>query len=428
MKKLAFIFPGQGCQYVGMGKTLYDEYQNVRDIFQEANDAVGFDLKKMCFDGNLKELNDVENMMLAILTVSYCVFDVYMKEIGVQPVITAGHSLGEYTALLCSGALSFNDALYLVRLRGRLGKELLENRKANMSVIYDINKSIVDEECKNICQKDRIVQIACYNAYDQVVISGDEDLVMKVEDRIVSLNGQITPILNSPPYHSSLMEQASQKLKEKLEGIQFGNFKWPVISNVSAIPYLNENKIIDNLTMQIKKPVQWKATMDYINDMSIDSVIELGPQAVLTNLFNSQGYGISAASFGRASDRKTLINSTQEDESNGKGENIEKAFIPTVITKCLAAAVSTKNSNWNNDEYEKGVIEPYNQIQQMQIELENNSLEPTHEQMLTALNMLHSVFVTKRTPVEEQKQRITQILKDTGTTEIFKGFLSEKGM
>lgn len=424
MEKIVLLFPGQGSQYVGMGRTLYDEYTIARLVFEEANDVLGFDLKKLCFEGSLEELCKTENVLPALLTASVAAFRVYMWEIGIVPQFSAGHSLGEYSALTCCGAMDFRDTLTVVRERSVLAQEVVDTGCGIMTVVNGVYKNIVDEECKKIANESQPVSVSCYNSPGQVVISGHKDAVMKVEDKLMELGAQITPLLMSAPFHCPLMQPAADKLQGELEKHSFNSFKWPVISNVTALPYENTDKIIKNLTLQMTKPVQWQATMDYLQENKITIAIEIGPQAVLSNLVKMNRKNIKTNAFGQKDDRDALLElfpirsgiPVKEESEKNKG------YAATVITKCLAMAVCTRNRNWNNDEYEKGVVKPYEKIEKIQEQLEKEDVQPTTEQMQEALEMLKSVFKTKKVPVNEQMKRFKQVLTNS------KKSINEKSM
>lgn len=415
MKKIAFIFPGQGSQFTGMGKKLYDEYPSAKQTFEEANDILGFSMSELCFKGSLVDLNNTENMLLAILTVSVAAFRVYMQEIGIPPSMMAGHSLGEYSALTCSGAVSFTDALRVVRARSAFAQEIADMGIGSMTVINGINRNIIEEECRRVSDEGHIAGIACYNAPDQVVISGHREPVLQVEDRMMEMDAQVTPLLMSPPFHSPLMQAAADKLKEELKKITRNKFEWPVISNVTAVPYSNPERIVNNLVMQLTKPVQWQSTMLYIKDKGIDTVIEMGPQAVLSNLFGSYTKDIKAVSFGQEDDRQVLLSEFSSKKIRSL-ENLpaKKEQKTSVVTRCLAAAVCTPNRNWDEVEYQTGVIEPCERIEHIQEQLDETGQEPTEEQMIEALDMLRTIFVTKKLPLDKQIERFRRIVAETG--------------
>ncbi|MGE5632411.1 MAG: ACP S-malonyltransferase [Caulobacteraceae bacterium] len=423
MNNIALVFPGQGSQFVGMARTLYDEYSYTRQIFEEANSVLGFDLRKICFEGSTIELNKIENVFVAILTASVAAFRVYMNEIGIEPAFVAGHSLGEYSALVCSEVISFSDALRLVRQRSVYAG--IEAEFGTMTVVNGIYKNIVESECQKASQEGQEVTIGCYNSDDQVVISGSKQAVIRVEDKVAEMGAQITPLLISPPFHSPLMNNAANKLKKEFTKYQFRPARWPIIQNVTALPSTDPETIIRNLVLQMTQPVQWKATLDFMEDHYIEKIIEIGPQAILANLTQINNKNMIAMSFGQKNDRQVILEQLKPELKDKDNEAKRKVQRSTVITKCLANAVCTRNNNWDNEEYRKGVEEPYEKIEKMQQELEEKDQEPTFEQMREALEMLCSVFHTKKVPVEERIRRITRILNDTGTQNDFSYILEE---
>jgi [acyl-carrier-protein] S-malonyltransferase len=306
MSKIALLFPGQGSHFVGMGRDIYDEYPVARAVFEEANDVLGFDIAKICFSGNLLELNSLENMFPGLYTVCVALFKVYMREIGVPPQYSAGHSLGEYAALTCSGALNFADGLRIIYQRGVLAQALADSEEGSMTIVEGIDINTAEAECKKVSGSDQYVAISCYNSPNQVAISGYQDAVMQVEDRLMELGAQISPILTAPPIHSPLMQSVADQFELELKKCTFNELKWPVISNVDALPFVDSRNILTKLKLQLTHPVQWLGTLNYLEKQGVTIFIEIGPQAVLTSLLKTFMKNVTAISFDNKENRQSL--------------------------------------------------------------------------------------------------------------------------
>ncbi|KAJ3198300.1 hypothetical protein HK101_006434 [Irineochytrium annulatum] len=406
MEKIAFLFPGQGSQYVGMMKNFYDQYEIARQTYEEANHILGFDLAKMSFEGSLFDLNKPSNMQPALLTASVVAYRVYMEEIGINPQFCAGHSLGEYAALTCSGAMTFGDAVRITKRRGELTELIADEADGAMTIIDGADEEMIRRACEQVSTDTAWSAISCYNASSQYAISGHQDSIEQVESILLDQDAQTTPLMMSAPFHSRLMEPAGEQLGVGLAGYRFHPFKWPVVSNVTATPYTEAGRITGLLQRQLSQPVKWAQTMQYLKKHGVTLTIELGPKNVLSGLVELDKLGMKSFAYGQKEDRKALK------------ELLDQAVVsrprPTVVTKCMAAAVATPNRNWDQEQYQKGVVEPYKQIQQLQEELEAADQAPTTEQMKLSLEWLGTIFETKQVEQEERDDWFHQILDETG--------------
>ncbi len=413
MKKMAFLFPGQGSQYVGMGKKFYDNFKVARELFEEANDILGFDIKDLCFNGSLDLLTKTENTQPALLTVSVAGFKVYMEEIGLEPICLMGHSLGEISALVCAGGIKFSDAIRIVRCRGEFMQAAVPGGMGAMAAISGITSEYINEECKRFGSEN--VVVSNYNSSDQTVISGHKEYVDKFSDLLNQAGGRVIPLNVSAPFHSPFMKLAADRLKGELNKYTYYPMKYPVISNVDSLPYQDHNCIVENLSKQVVMPVQWVSCMNYLQGHKMDIAIEMGPGEVLKKLILRNVNGIDAFSYDNQTDTDKLKNLVNKPIC-------DKESKLKLMERCLAIAVCTPNCNWNSEEYSQGVIEPFKRIQQKVYHLEREGSDPSLEQMEQALDMLRLIFVTKGTPVDEQNERFNQIFNETGTRDLFKGF------
>jgi len=392
MKKLALLFPGQASQYVGMGKSLYEKYDFIKDLFNEANQILNIDIKDLCFNGNLQELTKTENAQPAILLCSVAAYKVYQQQYGVEPAFVAGHSIGEISALTCIGAINFKDALKIVRKRGLFMKDALPENTGTMHAITNLDIETIENVCKKMSSPGNEVVVSNYNANNQYVISGLKENVIAVSNEIKNLGGRSIPLNVSAPFHSPYMESAAELFREELKKYNFNPFHIPVISNIDAQPYCDSSLISEKLVKQLVSSVQWIKTIQYFKEQEIGLAIELGPKEVLKNLSKTIYPGLHIYSYDQTEDINTL----------------NKGF-EHFINKCMAIAVCTPNKNWNNDEYNKGVSEPYKKIQQIVETLERDQKPPAVNDAKMALEMLLSVFETKKVTTEEKEMRIKEL-------------------
>ena len=281
---VALIFPGQGSQTVGMGADLYAASPAAKDTFDEADEVLGTHLSKLCFSGPEEELRQTYNAQPAILTASIAALRAITETTGQDlkslPMYVAGHSLGEYTALVSAGSLSFADALKLVRERGRLMQAAGEARAGTMAAIIGLDESSVELLCQQTG-----AEIGNINSDGQIVISGPKDAVVRALDLSRAQGARmVVPLQVSGAFHSSLMQPAVPGMRLALEQVSIEHSAVPVISNTAAIPLLNPAAIKNELVLQIYKCVQWSRSIEYMAGHGVNTFIEVGPGRVLSGL------------------------------------------------------------------------------------------------------------------------------------------------
>lgn len=280
--KIAFIFSGQGSQYIGMGKELYDNIPSCKKIYDKANEVLGFDLKELIFNGDKEELNITENTQPAILTTSIAILQA-IKDKGINPDIVAGLSLGEYSALVASEALDFETAVSLVKKRGRFMQEAVPQGIGSMVAVIGLNEDKIKKVLK-VASERGIVEIANYNTNNQIVIGG-ENAAVELASELLKGSGarRVIPLKVSGPFHTSLLNQASIKLKNEFENIHFNTPKIKTITNVTADFIENGDEIKNLLINQVKSSVRWSETIEKMLDEGIDTFIEIGPLKTLSS-------------------------------------------------------------------------------------------------------------------------------------------------
>jgi [acyl-carrier-protein] S-malonyltransferase len=297
VKKIGFIFPGQGSQYVGMGKDFLTNYPIAQELFLQASEILKVDMANLCLNGPESALKLTANTQPAIYLISIIAYRILEQE-GIHPAIAAGHSLGEYSALAAANAISFADGLRLVRKRGELMQEAVPVGKGLMAAIMGLDTKVVEEACVEVQNQGKVVQIANYNCPGQVVISGEKTAVEETMAYTKKLGAKKTTVLPvSAPFHSPLMKPAEQALATELEKISFRDPSFPIIANVKGEAVNTGEAVKEILKNQITSPVKWEDSMHYLLGQEIDTVVEVGPGQVLLGLMkrinkNTKGFGV----------------------------------------------------------------------------------------------------------------------------------------
>jgi len=284
MSKSAFIFPGQGSQYPGMGKELADNFQVAHQIFEEADDALGMKISSICFSGNEDDLKLTANTQPAILTASIAILRVVEQETGLRPDYLAGHSLGEYSALVCSGALAFADAVRTVRARGTFMQEAVPVGTGAMAAMLSIEKDILEDICREAAQGD-VVTPANFNSPGQIVIAGSVAAVNRAIEIAKSRGFRKAMLLPvSAPFHCAMMQPAAERLSAVLDVTPVFEMKLPVVANANAVPNSAKEQVRPLLVTQVCAPVLWEQSVTEMIVQGAERFFEIGPGKVLCGL------------------------------------------------------------------------------------------------------------------------------------------------
>jgi [acyl-carrier-protein] S-malonyltransferase len=307
----ALLFPGQGSQIVGMGSEFYENFDIVKTIFKEADEKLNNNISKIILEGPENELQLTQNTQPAILTVSYSIFKVLKDEFGFEFKnfsYFAGHSLGEYSALVCAESLSFNDAVYLLNERGKAMQEAVPVGKGSMLAVLGLKTEELNNMMQNINFKGGICEVANDNANGQIIISGDKDSVQLFQNLLKEKKIKSIPLKVSAPFHCSLMKPAAEIMKNKINKVKFEDPIFEIINNVTARAEKNSNTIKDLLINQIYSTVKWRESLINMEEAGIKNFIEVGPGKALIGMVKRTIKNSNCFSINSIADIKNIEN------------------------------------------------------------------------------------------------------------------------
>lgn len=403
MNRVVLVFPGQGSQYMGMGKQVCEQVPEANRIFEEASDILKRDMKKLCFDGDIAELETTKINQIATYTVSMAMLEAYKKEIGIRPVALMGHSLGEYSALTASGAISFQDGVKIVQARGEFMQEVMDCADYLMFAVIGLDGDQLREVCKRCSSGTDYVGIANYNSPNQSVISGDAYSASEAAKQLEKMGAKVIQLSVKAPFHTMLMKEANVRFGEVLRKYTYSKMIIPVISNMTGRAYEKDLNLAEQLEKHMVSPVLWRNSVEICINQDVDCFIEIGPKSVLTKL-GSRSYNVASFhSYDNEKDRKRILEEIHSIETE------EKAWYELMRT-CVAAAICTPNRNWDDQEYQAGVVKPYQEVKELFYQKKDTTKRATKEEAIVAFRMLESVLTTKKIDVKERQRLLREVI------------------
>jgi [acyl-carrier-protein] S-malonyltransferase len=406
MTDLVLVFPGQGSQFAGMGKKWFDAHESVRDRFQQASDVVGYSLADLCFEAPPSELTKTRHAQVSLLVLSYSMYEVLIKDRRLPVSYMTGHSLGEITALLASGVLTFEDAVRLVKVRGEAMEVCATETSTGMIAAVRMPAAEVETHVASYNAEGHDVQVSNYNAAEQTVLSGTLDDLKGVTAFLEDRGCKVAKLNVAGAFHSTFMAGAVPAYVAAIEQIEFHEPRVPVYSSVTGRVYESVQEIKDALAVQLTSPVRWSTIVSALAADDVNLWIEVGPKQVLTKMISA---------IVGPDDVYSLDDDA--DAANAALDRLleQKKREPGLVGLCMGAAAATRNRNFDDDEYAAGVVQPYRRLQELS-QLDADEL--TDDQARTALDLLLTIMRTKQVPDDEQHERVDSILQRTGHTDL----------
>lgn len=404
-KTLALIFPGGGTQYTGMGRSLYDQHEQVRRLYEEAGDILGYDIKKVCFEGDLQNLSEMDNAQPAIYLFGIASWFTWHDRYSLTPAFAAGHSQGEYAALAAAGVVAWQDGLRLIRKRGELLKKAGDLHDGGMMAVNKVDGATVEAACKNVRSGGGKAYVAVYNSPLQHVVSGTRPDLEKTAYGLKSTGAEVNILNINTPSHCALMNEVVAEFKETLDKLTFREPGFTIIGNVTA-KALSTEEIPGRMLEHLTQPVRWQESMVHMQEAGVDWFIDMGPQAVLQNLNKylpgqPAGYALDVED-----EYKALETALQGEMPDAEG----------FMKKCLVLAVSTKNFNYDDESYQQEVVAPYRELVKIRQAVPHNYRDK--EKYRKAFDLIRTILTNKHIPADQVSTHLDELLHSTRMPEV----------
>lgn len=385
MERVAVLFPGQGSQYVGMGRSYYERCVAAREKIEEAGSLLGWDLRKLLFEDPDGLLARTEYAQPSIVAVSVAVWESLSRRVTIEPLCMAGHSLGEYGALICAGALTFHDGLKLVRKRGELMQEAASRRPGTMVAVDCPDRELLKILCRECAEPEQPVVAACYNTARQTVVSGHAEAVARLTRRLDRLGVRWLPMRVNGAFHSPLMETAAEGMAEALRQAAIRRPERTVLSNLDGRPYRDTDHIRDGLIRQLTSPVRWRETIAHAAGMGATRMIEVAPGRVLSRMLPQSRYRGVVHSLDTYEQMTELIGTLHRDRPRSG------ALYRDYVERCLYDAFIMRNRSEDPDLHLREVVEPGARVREML----SRHVEFTSGQVAEAMGLIRRMIEAK---------------------------------
>ncbi|WP_300264894.1 ACP S-malonyltransferase [Microbacterium sp.] len=406
MSQIAIAFTGQGAQFIGMGKHWYDEHESVRQRYLQASEVLGYSLEELTFEGAADELTRTDRAQVALLVLEYAMFEVLTERRGNDGLVVIGHSLGEITALVAADALSFVDAVRLVKARGEAMAAAAAETPSGMSAVLDLTPDQVTDTVQRLREAGHSVEVSNFNTARQTVVSGAPSGLAELANVVEGMNGRCVPLNVAGGFHSSFMESAREQYAAVVAEIELRGPRLDVWSTVTGDRVETADQIRDALARQLTAPVLWEKAVRSIARADVSVWVEIGPKPVLTRMITDIVSGSSTANL---YDDEAAVDAAFDAREIARRT-------PGIIGLCLGAVASTRNRNFDDAEFTRGVVEPYQRLVALNQGVDEHGVAPVRSEaeMREALRLLSDIMTVKQVPASERNERLDEILRRSG--------------